>query len=206
MAPQHIWQIGKKKLPPDPDIDYFERPNGPSPPQNTSDKVGASPPPLPLGFWGEKKPLGPPKATISGSRGERFSIYFQNLNCFVTAMAPNHTLGCLIMLPVPGPGFQGRFGAGVGPKAGANKSKSGPKLPGPKAGAVRDRILVRWRQPYGRHKTTPGSPAPGPKALVSKPKYKLKWFGDGHGPMPDPNGPQIAYFYMVWRQPWTQTM
>ncbi len=45
------------------------------------------------------------------------------------------------MLPVPGPGFLGRFCTGSGRKADANGPKTGPKVPGPSARAVWDCVL-----------------------------------------------------------------
>ncbi len=55
-------------------------------------------------------------------------------------------LGCSIVLPfpgVPGPGCRGRFWASFGRKPNANGPTSGPRLSGPSARAVWDRVLVR---------------------------------------------------------------
>ncbi len=54
--------------------------------------------------------------------------------------ADSCTLGCLIVLPVPGPGFQGRFWAGFGRIASVNGPTCGPNLSGLSAGAAWDRF------------------------------------------------------------------
>ena len=79
-----------------------------------------------------------------------------------------YTLGYAIVLPVPGPGFRGRFGTNFGRKPTENESKAGPKRPGPSARAVWDRFLVRSHSACGQHrpKTGPGSPVRGPEALL----------------------------------------
>ncbi len=41
-----------------------------------------------------------------------------------------------MVLPVPGPGFRGRFWTGLGRKPNADRQKTGPTLPGPKAQGV----------------------------------------------------------------------
>ncbi len=43
----------------------------------------------------------------------------------------------------PGPGFPDGFWAGLGSKCGSNGLKSGPKVPGPLARTVWDRISIR---------------------------------------------------------------
>ncbi len=48
----------------------------------------------------------------------------------------NRTLGCSMLLPVAGPCFRGRFGAGLGRKPNANGPQTGPKLPGGQLGTV----------------------------------------------------------------------
>ncbi len=63
--------------------------------------------------------------------------------------------------------------AGCVNKANVFGPKFGPKVPWPKARAIRDRILVPSHQPYNQNwpKTGPGSQAQEPETLFSNLKY-----------------------------------
>ncbi len=50
-----IWDINEKASPPDPEIVHFWGPNGPSPPQNPSEKIGGFPHLFPW-VWGGEGP------------------------------------------------------------------------------------------------------------------------------------------------------
>ncbi len=60
-----------KTLTPEPEIVYFGEPNGPSPPEGQSEKVGGF---APQWVGSGEGPSGPPKSTISGSRGRGLLI------------------------------------------------------------------------------------------------------------------------------------
>jgi hypothetical protein len=79
------------------------------------------------------------------------------------------TLVCLIVLPVPGPGFRGRFGVSFGREPSANGPASGPKLPGLWARAVWDWFLNMFASGLRPKpaQTGPGSQTRGPEALLS---------------------------------------
>ncbi len=77
------------------------------------------------------------------------------------------------MLPVHGPGFRGRFWAGFDRKPSANGPKSGPKLLGPKARAVRDQILVRSHLVCCENRPArqrPRKAGPGTGNIIEQPK------------------------------------
>jgi hypothetical protein len=79
------------------------------------------------------------------------------------------TLGRLLVLAVPGPGFRGRIWACFGCTARANGPNVDPELPGRPARTLWDRISVRSHKLCGpdRPKTDPGSQARGPEAWLS---------------------------------------
>ncbi len=83
-----------------------------------------------------------------------------------------NTSSCSKVLPVPGPGFRGRFWTGLGRKPNASGPNTSPKLPGPKPRASWDRLLVRLQHKLAQSQP----PKPGPWTGNNSEQPQVRFF------------------------------